>query len=219
MRAEMIQMTKGLAEARETAAQLESRVCVLEGWCGIMMKHDPFFHGKAAQIQAAVRRWRIKLHLGGWFRKSIERRMAAAKKVAREEEMFLGEVRRQLDMEEAAREARRKEQGMVALEAVWASRAEGWRAECEHRKKREKEREHRRQLVERCMMFDQSGFVYSMDGGSSKWRNSTASSELYALFDEMEEDATLSQMMEEEEEDEDLVKQWWVEGMKYEDEW
>ena len=68
-------------------------------------------------------------------------------------------------------------------------------------------------------MFDQSGFVYSMDGGSSKWRNSTASSELYALFDEMEEDATLSQMMEEEEEDEDLVKQWWVEGMKYEDEW
>ena len=35
--------------------------------------------------------------------------MAAAKKVAQEEEMFLGEVRRQLDMEGAAREARRRE--------------------------------------------------------------------------------------------------------------
>ena len=215
----MIQMTKGLAEARETAAQLESRVCVLEGWCGIMMKHDSFFHGKAAQIQAAVRRWQIKLHLGGWFWKSVERRMAAAKKVAQEEEMFLGEVRRQLDMEGAAREARRKEQGMVALEAVWARRAEGWRAECEHRKKREEEREHRRQLVERDMMFGQPGFVYSMDGSSSRWRHSTRSAEFDALWDEMEEDAMLSQMNEEEDEEDDALEQWWLGGMKYEDEW
>ena len=69
------------------------------------------------------------------------------------------------------------------------------------------------------MMFDQPGFVYSMDGSSSKWRNSTRSSELDALWDEMEEDAMLSQMMEEEEGGEDLVEQWWLEGMEYEDEW
>ena len=205
----MVRLAEDLTEARETAAQLESRVGALEGVCAIMVKHNSMFHGKAAQIQAAVRRWRIKLHLGSWFRKSVERRLAAAEKVA-QEEMFLGEVRRQLDMEEAAKEAQQKEQGMVALEAVWAKRAEGWRAECEHLREREERREHRRQLVERNMMAEQQGFVCRL-GGSSV-RQSTRAAEIDALWEEMDEDDLLASM------DGGEIRQWWVEGMEYEDE-
>ena len=57
-----------------------------------------------------------------------------------------------------------------------------------------------------------------MDGSSSRWRRSTRATEFDALWDEMEEDDMLRQMLWEDEED-DAVEQWWVGGMKYEDEW
>ena len=184
----------------------------MEGMCSLMrgvLARDPVVRGKVVQIQALFRRWRVKQHLGGWFKQAVARRTAAAAVVA-QQVAFLEEVRRQSAVEEAAGQALRREQGKVELEVVWAKRAEGWKAEWAHLRARAKQREHRRQLAERYMMLTQP-VLFSGTRGRRILQYEHRQTEFDELEEELEKDTMLGPM------DEDELEQWWADGMKEDD--